>query len=201
MHVLMTIPYSFIPLLIFNIMIFISLLGYSLVIVLPWELQRLNELASLSWLWYMQFLPLEFLGKKCQYKTIYQLPPKKLFLEEHQEWQWVGICISLFPPAVSLAEIVQHCLFFISLSNIQEPTLGLWFPAINVNSIFSWSVSWGFKYQVILILLSSCGVLYSEIKHGREVSVFRKSIISLVLICTFRLSSKRKQHNVRNAFL
>lgn len=34
MHALMTTPCSFIPLLIFNIMIFISLLGYSLVIVL-----------------------------------------------------------------------------------------------------------------------------------------------------------------------
>lgn len=61
----MATPYSFMPVLIFNIMIFISLLGYSLVIILLWELQRLNEQASLRWLWwYMQFLPLEFLGKK-----------------------------------------------------------------------------------------------------------------------------------------
>lgn len=37
-------------------------------------------------------------------------------------------------------------------------------------------------------------------KPGTEVSVFGKNILSLVLFCTFRVSFKRKQHNVRNVF-
>ena len=57
-------PYSIIPVLILNIMTFISMLVYASMIVLPWSLQRLTELASLSWVWYMYFLPLNFWGKK-----------------------------------------------------------------------------------------------------------------------------------------
>lgn len=56
------------------------------------------------------------------------------------------------------------------------------------------------KYEVIhMVSISRCGGLYLEIKYSMEMSVFRKSILCLVL--TFRVSSKRKQHILRNVFL
>lgn len=180
----MTIFYSFIPILMFNTMIFIGLFGYSLVIVLPWDLQSVNELAPLSCLWYVQFLPLEFLeGGKSGYKTTNQWAPKQLFPEQHQGWPWVGSCIILFPPAVLLAEIAQHCLFY-SLANRKDSTLS--------------TVVSSCKRKQYLFLVSILGF---EIPSDSDIvvtqlwctgSISRKSIISSVLICTFRVSSKRK---------